>query len=93
MKKPSIEEVFSAGGVLSRSFPGFEYRPQQEVLAERVWSCLDAGDGGILLRGERGGGVQMDDAVHVAVGEADDGAAESIGQKQYELTADYICKP
>ena len=49
MKKPSIEEVFSAGGVLSRSFPGFEYRPQQEVLAERVWSCLDAGDGGILL--------------------------------------------
>jgi len=37
MKKPSIEEVFSAGGVLSLSFPGFEHRPQQEVLAERVW--------------------------------------------------------
>lgn len=41
--------MFSGEGVLSRSLRGFEYRPQQQTLAESVWTCLDSGDGGILL--------------------------------------------
>lgn len=49
MKKDGIREIFSENGILSRSLPGFEYRPQQQVLAEAVWSCLESGGGDILL--------------------------------------------
>ena len=49
VKSERIQEIFSENGILSRSFPGFEYRPQQQVLAEAVWSCLESGEGDILL--------------------------------------------
>ncbi|HPC76441.1 MAG TPA: ATP-dependent DNA helicase [Synergistales bacterium] len=49
MKKPSMKDVFSRKGLLSQRFPGFEHRPQQEALAERVMACLDFGGGGVLL--------------------------------------------
>lgn len=49
MNIPSMKDIFSEKGLLSRSLPGFEYRPQQEILAERVMSCLVNGDGGVLL--------------------------------------------
>ncbi|MDO9509220.1 MAG: ATP-dependent DNA helicase [Thermovirgaceae bacterium] len=49
MKGKRIKEIFSENGILSRSLPGFEYRPQQQALAESVWSCLDSGEGDILL--------------------------------------------
>lgn len=49
MKTDGIREIFSETGILSRSLPGFEYRPQQQVLAEAVWSCLESGEGDIFL--------------------------------------------
>lgn len=49
MKRERIREIFSENGVLSRSLSGFEYRPQQQALAEAVWSCLESGEGDILL--------------------------------------------
>ncbi|MDT8285158.1 MAG: DEAD/DEAH box helicase family protein, partial [Thermovirgaceae bacterium] len=49
MKRDRISEMFSEKGILSRSLRGFEYRPQQQTLAESVWTCLDSGEGDILL--------------------------------------------
>ncbi|GAB6280202.1 MAG: ATP-dependent DNA helicase [Thermovirga sp.] len=49
MNSESIREIFSGDGILSHSLPGFEYRPQQQVLAEAVWSCLESGEGDIFL--------------------------------------------
>jgi ATP-dependent DNA helicase DinG len=44
-----MKDIFSAKGLLSQRFSGFEHRPQQEILAERVMNCLENGDGGVLL--------------------------------------------
>ena len=49
MSKPSMKDIFSKKGLLSQRFSGFEHRPQQEILAERVMNCLETGDGGVLL--------------------------------------------
>ncbi len=49
MSKPSMKDIFSEKGLLSQRFTGFEHRPQQEILAERVMNCLETGDGGVLL--------------------------------------------
>ena len=49
LSKPSMKDIFSKKGLLSQRFTGFEHRPQQEILAERVMNCLETGDGGVLL--------------------------------------------
>jgi len=46
---PSMEDIFSEKGLLSRNLGPFEYRPQQEDLARSVWEALESGKGDILL--------------------------------------------
>lgn len=41
--------MFSENGILSCSLSGFEYRPQQQELAEAVWASLESGEGDVLL--------------------------------------------
>ena len=48
-KTPTMEEVFSENGILSKKLASFEYRSQQENLARSVWDVLESGRGEILL--------------------------------------------
>jgi ATP-dependent DNA helicase DinG len=44
-----LKRWFGPDGVLSKKFPAFEFRREQLELAEKVWDCLNSGDGKTLL--------------------------------------------
>ncbi|MGC9372457.1 MAG: ATP-dependent DNA helicase [Thermovirgaceae bacterium] len=44
-----MKRWFGPEGVFSKTFPAFEFRREQLELAEKVWDCLNSGDGKTFL--------------------------------------------
>ena len=40
----SVSDVFSKQGVLSNLIEGFQYRPEQESMAQAIWDAVEKGE-------------------------------------------------